>query len=119
VVAVSARVNSDVGHLRFHLNFEVNLGMKKICFATIILAMFAITVFAQDTSKPPTAKYGGMKGATRMIELSNMAGDVSECAKATQPYTGTIVRRVFDDDELTLIGIGHTRCKGRAHLPKH
>lgn len=40
-----------------------------------------------------------------MIELSNMAGDVSECAIAIKPYTGVIVKRVFDDDELTIIGI--------------
>ncbi|MBX3265450.1 MAG: hypothetical protein KF831_01970 [Acidobacteria bacterium] len=76
--------------------------MKTLPFFILMLSIvFTTNVIAQDESKPPTAIFG----RSGLVELSNMAGDLSDCAKAPRPYTGTIVQRKFDDDEITLIGI--------------
>lgn len=75
--------------------------MKIFPFILMVSIGFITNVIAQDENKPPIAIFG----RSRLVELSNMAGDMSDCAKAARPYTGTIVQRKFDDDEITLIGI--------------
>jgi hypothetical protein len=72
----------------------------------VLLAFIALasTSMAQ-TANAPIAIFGGTQRNARMIALSNMAGDMEDCDRQRTPYVGTIVKRQFDEDEVTIIGI--------------
>ncbi|CAN5835313.1 hypothetical protein BH20ACI4_BH20ACI4_27110 [soil metagenome] len=73
----------------------------KIYLAFILVVALVANAFAQDA---PSVKYSGMGKNRRVIEMSNMLGEVEymECKRVTRPVTGTIVKRNFEDDEITI-----------------
>jgi hypothetical protein len=73
----------------------------KIYLAFVFVITLAANVFAQDA---PTVKYSGTKQNRRVIEMSNMLGEVEymECKRVTRPVIGTIVKRNFEDDEVMI-----------------
>jgi hypothetical protein len=80
--------------------------MNKLSFTFFLLTVFTVNVNAQN-NRPPVAKYD----ATGMIELSNMvmSKTVEGCYKSDSDsdyiYEGTIVKRNFADNEITLLSI--------------
>ncbi len=73
----------------------------KIYLAFVFVITLAANVFAQDA---PTVKYSGTKQNRRVIEMSNMLGEVEymECKRVTRPVIGTIVKRNFEDDDVMI-----------------
>lgn len=78
--------------------------MKKL-LPTVFLLMASSNVIVAQGGARPIAKIGGPLKNPRMIELSNMMGETNGCVRYPQPIAGTIVRREFDDDEITIVGI--------------
>ncbi len=76
----------------------------KLYLTFVLVITFAINVAAQNNQ--PTVAYGGTGQARRVIEMSNMLGEVDgvECLRS-RSYTGTIVRRTFDEEETMITGI--------------
>lgn len=73
----------------------------RISISLLSLAfLFVTTLSAQDG---PSIKYGG-KGGDEVIDMWNMKGTVPymECWKKPDVYVGTIVKRDYEEDEMTI-----------------
>lgn len=56
--------------------------------------------------RPPVAEYAGRPNNPRLVEMWNMAGaERAEGCFRGGPVVGTIVKREFADDEMTIVGI--------------
>jgi hypothetical protein len=78
----------------------------KFYFGIALILIFAVNLVAQ-TSKKSVSKRGGAKKAIRVVEMSDLASqDVCvDPTKHSVPVDGVIVKRNFDADEITLIGV--------------
>ena len=76
--------------------------MPKIIVSFGIIIFFFTICFAQKSANPIVKKK-----SSRVIEISNMLGYAGgmKCLKENKPIIGTIVKRWFEDDEVTLAGI--------------
>jgi hypothetical protein len=77
--------------------------MKLFLFFALVFAL-AMNVVAQSE---PTVQYAGKGKARRVIAMSNMLGDADgmKCSKLSRPFVGTIVKRVFDEDETMIVNV--------------
>jgi hypothetical protein len=73
--------------------------MNRIFVFLTLTFVLSFTCLAQIGGNPIVKKKGKL-----VIEISNMLGDAGgmECLKETKPIIGTIVKRWFEDDEITL-----------------
>lgn len=74
--------------------------MTKKLLLLYVCTLLTVDCLAQ-TEKLPTAEFN-KKG---MYELSNLYSEKDGCYKHEEPFQGTIVKREFAEDELTIIGL--------------
>lgn len=83
---------------------------------TYLAFVFVIAVVANALAQEaPTVKYSSSGQNRSVIEISNMLGEVEymECKRVARPITGTIVKRDFEDDEVTIASFILSDAKDR------
>lgn len=75
----------------------------KALLSLIFIVSFGFSVAAQEA---PTVKYAGSGKDRRVVDVSNMLGEVEymKCKRVARPVIGKIVKRDFEDDEVTITG---------------
>ncbi len=75
--------------------------MKVICIFAVLVS-FVFGAAAQDA---PSVKWAGSGQKSHVVEITNMLGKVDgmKCHKTPDLIVGRIVKRDFDEDEMTLV----------------
>lgn len=73
----------------------------KALISLIFSVALVMSVSAQDA---PIVEYVGKRVNRRVVEISNMLGQVQymECKRVVTPVIGKIVKRDFEEDEVTI-----------------
>lgn len=73
----------------------------KAIYVFTLLGSFVVSALGQDI---PNVKYAGSGQKRRVVEITNMLGDVPymTCGKKPDLVIGKIVKRDFDEDEITV-----------------
>lgn len=88
------------------LIYSKETAMARICCALALSLVLLGNVTAQTTKKT-TSKPVVIKKAARVVTMSDLASKhvCVDPTKHTVPVDGVIVKRNFDDNEMTLIGV--------------
>lgn len=87
--------------------------MKKP-FVFAVSLILAASAAAQDA---PKVKYSGSGVNRRVVDMSDMLGEVPymECTRVSSPVIGKIVKRDFDEDEVTVASIVLADARDKRH----
>jgi len=87
--------------------------MKKLLSLFFSLTLLG-TSFAQDA---PSVKYRGTGQNRQVVEMSNMLGDIEymECKRTAKLVTGKIVKRDYEEDEITIASFIVADARDKRH----
>lgn len=82
-----------------------NRGLARRIFVGALLG-FSLSAMAQtrNASENPTPEYRGVGNGSHLIGISKLYGDPGICGADHSPFVGTIVKKTFDSDEMTIRG---------------
>jgi len=80
--------------------------MRKTFPVLILLLLLTTEAYTSKIQgSKPTTVWGGKPDNRQLLDVANLAGPMKDCFRLPKPIVGTIVRRQFAEDELTVSGL--------------